>query len=73
MANSAMISPHPPARPDSALPGRAQGGDHSATLRDRLAPGLAVRDTPLRRHNTPEAGEAAPSCVPAKEQTAGYE
>jgi hypothetical protein len=70
-ADSAAINLTPRARPGSALPGRARGDDRSATHKGRLAPGRAGLVTPRRRHSTREAGEAPPSSVPAKEQTAG--
>jgi hypothetical protein len=71
MENNAAISLNPPARPGIVLPGRDQGGDRSGTPRDPLAHVVAGRATLPPRHNTREAGEPAPSNVPAKEQTAG--
>jgi hypothetical protein len=71
MENNAAISLNPPARPGSGLPGRDRGGDRSGTLRDPLAPELAGRATLPPRHSTREAGDQAPSSVPAKERTAG--
>ena len=71
MENNAAISPNPPARPGSVLPGRDQGGDRSGTPKDPLAHEVAGRATLPPRHNIREAGDPALSSVPAKEQTAG--
>ncbi len=68
---NAAIRLNPPARPGSAHPDRALGGDRSATPRDSLAPGRAGRLTPPQRHNTRAAGEVALNSASAKEQTAG--
>jgi hypothetical protein len=70
-ANNAPISLNPRARLGSAHPVRNQGGDRSATPRDRLAPGLVALATLPRRHNIRVVGEMALSNAPAKEQTAG--
>ena len=71
-AGNAATSPHPPARPGSALPGRALDGDRSGTPRARLAPARVAQVTRPRRHNTHEAGEVTPSSVPVRGQMAGY-
>ena len=71
-AGNAATSPHPPARPGSARPGRALGGDRSGTPKARLAPARVARDTRPRRHNTHEAGEVTLSSVPVRGQMAGY-
>ncbi len=70
-AHNAAIRLNLPARPGSAHPDRALGGDRSATPRDRLAPGQAGRGTPPLRHNTRAVGEMELSSASAKEQTAG--
>jgi len=71
MEISAAISLNPLARPGSALPGRVQGDDHSATRKGRLAPEVAGRVLLPPRHNTRAVAELTPSSVPAKVQTAG--
>src|SRR5215211_2990788 len=71
--NGEAISPNPPVRRVSVLPGRVQGDDRGGTPKERLAPELAGRVPLPPRLNTREVDERAPSSVPAKEPTAGCE
>ena len=70
-AHNAATRLNRPARPGSAHPDRALGGDLSATPRGRFAPGQAGRGTPPLRHSTRAVGEVALSSASAKEQRAG--